>query len=91
VGTPLVIGTDSGSYNVPHGGAFFRELELFAAAGIAGEDLLFLATEYGWRLLERPVSRWLEVDLARFPAPAAVAPAAPATSAAGDYFVDMKL
>ncbi len=72
VGTPLAVGTDSGSYNVPHGGAFFRELELFAAAGIAAADLLRLATDNGWRLLERPVSRWLEVDPERFPHPESV-------------------
>ncbi|MBN2333831.1 MAG: amidohydrolase family protein [Deltaproteobacteria bacterium] len=76
VGTPLTIGTDSGSYNMTHGEAFFQELELYRRAGIAQEDLLRIATVAGWEMLDVAVNRWLEIDLELFPSAACVLPVA---------------
>lgn len=67
-GTPLTIGTDSGSYNVFHGEVFFQELELYRQAGISQDDLLNMATVAGWKMLEVPVGRWIDIDFDRFPA-----------------------
>ena len=72
VGTPLTIGTDSGSYNVFHGQVFYRELELYRQAGVSREDLLAMATAAGWEMLGVPVDRWIEVDMDHFPAPGCV-------------------
>jgi len=87
VGTPLTIGTDSGSYNVSHGRVFFQELELYRQAGIGREDLLNMATIAGWEMLEVPVDRWITVDLERFPASdcvtAAVEPVGATTGSQG--------
>ena len=68
IGTPLTIGTDSGSYNVFHGEVFFQELELYHQAGIGHGDLLKMATTAGWEMLEVPVGRWINIDMDRFPA-----------------------
>ncbi|MEA3241703.1 MAG: amidohydrolase family protein [Pseudomonadota bacterium] len=68
IGTPLTIGTDSGSYNVFHGEVFFQELELYRQAGIRHEDLLKMASVAGWEMLEVPVGRWIDIDFDRFPA-----------------------
>ncbi len=68
IGTPLTIGTDSGSYNVFHGEAFYQELELYRQAGISPEDLLTMAGAAGWDMLEVQVSRWIDIDFDRFPA-----------------------
>lgn len=51
-GVNLTIGTDSGSYNVPHGPSFLKEMELFAAAGIPRPEVWKIATVNGRRLLE---------------------------------------
>ncbi|MBN2704957.1 MAG: amidohydrolase family protein [Deltaproteobacteria bacterium] len=51
-GVKLTIGTDSGSYNVPHGSSFLREMELFAAAGIPVAEIFQIATRNGRQLLE---------------------------------------
>jgi len=50
-GVKLTIGTDSGSYNVPHGCTFLREMELFVAAGIAKSEVWQIATVNGCELL----------------------------------------
>ncbi|MBN2233449.1 MAG: amidohydrolase family protein [Deltaproteobacteria bacterium] len=68
LGTPLAPGTDSGSYNVPHGASFFAELGWYLEAGIPAAELLELTTTRGWERLGRPVSRRLRLDLDRFPA-----------------------
>ncbi len=57
-GVKLTIGTDSGSYNVPHGCTFLREMELFVKAGITKSEVWQIATVNGCELLgleERPV------------------------------------
>ena len=50
-GVKLSIGTDSGSYNVPHGRTFLREMELFVEAGIEKTEVWQIATLNGWELL----------------------------------------
>ena len=50
-GVKLSIGTDSGSYNVPHGRTFLREMELFVEAGIEKIEVWRIATRNGWELL----------------------------------------
>ena len=50
-GVKLTIGTDSGSYNVPHGNSFLREMEIFAEAGIPFAEVWRIATENGRELL----------------------------------------
>ena len=50
-GVKLTIGTDSGSYNVPHGSSFIREMEIFADAGIPFVEVWRIATRNGWELL----------------------------------------
>jgi hypothetical protein len=50
-GVKLSIGTDSGSYNVPHGRTFLREMELFVEAGIEKAEVWRIATQNGWDLL----------------------------------------
>ena len=50
-GVQLTIGTDSGSYNVPHGPSYLRELKLFATAGIPSLELLQIAANNGRQLL----------------------------------------
>ncbi|HIE07879.1 MAG TPA: hypothetical protein EYP64_07525 [Desulfarculaceae bacterium] len=59
-GVKLTIGTDSGSYNVPHGSTFLREMELFVTAGITKSEVWQIATVNGCELLGikgRPVIR----------------------------------
>jgi len=82
VGTPLTIGTDSGSYNVFHGRVFFQELELYRQAGVELDDLLTMATTAGWEMLDVPVDRWIVVDMDRFPTPGCVSAEAESTEAA---------
>jgi imidazolonepropionase-like amidohydrolase len=50
-GVQLSIGTDSGSYNVPHGRTFLREMELFVEAGIEKSKVWQIATRNGRELL----------------------------------------
>lgn len=50
-GVKLTIGTDSGSYNVPHGSSFLREMEIFAEAGIPFAEVWQIATGNGYELL----------------------------------------
>ena len=50
-GVKLTIGTDSGSYNVPHGSSFLREMEIFAEAGISLPEVWRIATHNGNELL----------------------------------------
>jgi len=50
-GVQLSIGTDSGSYNVPHGRTFLREMELFVEAGIEKSEVWRIATRNGCDLL----------------------------------------
>ncbi len=50
-GVELTIGTDSGSYNVPHGSSFLREMEIFVEAGIPIAEVWQIATTNGWKLL----------------------------------------
>ncbi len=50
-GVKLTIGTDSGSYNVPHGKTFLREMELFVEAGIDKTEVWQIATRNGRQLL----------------------------------------
>lgn len=76
MGTPLTIGTDSGSYNVFHGEVFYQELELYRQAGISPEDLLVMATVAGWEMLEVPVERRVDIDMDIFPAAGCVIPEA---------------
>ena len=52
-GVRLTIGTDSGSYNVPHGPSFLREMELFLEAGIPLPEVWRIATVNGRELLGR--------------------------------------
>jgi len=61
LGVRLTIGTDSGSYNVPHGPSYLREMELFVAAGIAASEVLQIAALNGRQLLGLPVEPLLEV------------------------------
>ncbi len=63
IGVRLTIGTDSGSYNVPHGISYRRELELFAAAGIPVADLFEIAAVNGCRLLGLKTGAVLEFDV----------------------------
>jgi len=79
VGTPLTIGTDSGSYNVFHGRVFYQELELYRQAGVALKDLLTMATAAGWEMLGVRADRRITVDMECFPAPGCVS-AAPETA-----------
>ena len=51
-GVKLTIGTDSGSYNVPHGNSFLREMEIFAEAGIPVTEVWQIATRNGRELLD---------------------------------------
>ena len=51
IGVRLTIGTDSGSYNVPHGASFRREMELFVEAGIPVFEVLRIASINGRQLL----------------------------------------
>ncbi len=50
-GVKLTIGTDSGSYNVPHGRSFIREMEIFAESGISSTEVWQIATGNGHELL----------------------------------------
>jgi hypothetical protein len=50
-GVKLTVGTDSGSYNVPHGRTFLRELELFVEAGVEKSEVWRIATVNGCELL----------------------------------------
>ena len=50
-GVKLTIGTDSGSYNVPHGSSFLREMEIFAESGISFAEVWQIATGNGHELL----------------------------------------
>ena len=50
-GVKLTIGTDSGSYNVPHGSSFLREMEIFAESGIPVTEVWQIATRNGRELL----------------------------------------
>ncbi len=50
-GVKLSIDTDSGSYNVPHGPTFLREMELFVEAGIEKTEVWQIATRNGRELL----------------------------------------
>ncbi|MEA1922028.1 MAG: amidohydrolase family protein [Pseudomonadota bacterium] len=50
-GVKLTIGTDSGSYNVPHGSSFLREMEIFAESGISSAEVWQIATGNGHELL----------------------------------------
>ncbi len=61
-GVKLSIGTDSGSYNVPHGKTFLREMELFVEAGIDKAEVWRIATDNGWHLLGRQGERRLKLS-----------------------------
>ena len=61
-GVQLSIGTDSGSYNVPHGRTFLREMELFVEAGIEKSEVWRIATRNGWVLLGLPGKLRLKLD-----------------------------
>ncbi len=61
-GVKLTIGTDSGSYNVPHGSSFLREMEIFVEAGIPVADVWRIATHNGWELLDLKGEPWLVLD-----------------------------
>lgn len=61
-GVKLSIGTDSGSYNVPHGKTFLREMELFVEAGIEKAEVWQIATRNGWELLGLQGERILRLD-----------------------------
>ena len=61
-GVNLSIGTDSGSYNVPHGKTFLREMELFIEAGIDKAEVWQIATLNGWQLLGRQGERQLKLN-----------------------------
>lgn len=50
-GVQLTIGTDSGSYNVPHGSSFLREMEIYVEAGIPISEVWQIATSNGWNVL----------------------------------------
>jgi hypothetical protein len=62
LGVKLTIGTDSGSYNVAHGRAYLRELELFQEAGIAPDEVMRIAALNGRRLLGLDTSPVLSFD-----------------------------
>ncbi len=51
IGVKLTIGTDSGSYNVPHGPSYLREMELYVEAGIGLLDVMRIAADNGRQLL----------------------------------------
>ncbi|MCD6292469.1 MAG: amidohydrolase family protein [Deltaproteobacteria bacterium] len=53
-GVKLTIGTDSGSYNVPHGSSFLREMEIFVESGIPVAEVWQIATANGYELLGLP-------------------------------------
>ncbi|MEA3348372.1 MAG: amidohydrolase family protein [Pseudomonadota bacterium] len=61
-GVKLTIGTDSGSYNVPHGSSFLREMEIFAEAGIPVTEVWRIATRNGWELLDLKGDSLLVLD-----------------------------
>ncbi len=61
-GVKLSIGTDSGSYNVPHGQTFLREMELFVEAGIEKSEVWQIATRNGWDLLGLQGELQLKLD-----------------------------
>ncbi len=61
IGVRLTIGTDSGSYNVPHGSSFCREMELFVAAGIPVPEVLRIASINGRQSLELATEPRVEV------------------------------
>ncbi len=61
-GVKLTIGTDSGSYNVPHGSSFLREMEIFAEAGIPIAEVWRIATSNGWELLGLQGDALLELN-----------------------------
>ncbi len=61
-GVKLTIGTDSGSYNVPHGSSFLREMELFSEAGIPVTEVWRIATRNGWELLDLKGESLLVID-----------------------------
>ncbi|MBN2810107.1 MAG: amidohydrolase family protein [Deltaproteobacteria bacterium] len=61
-GVKLTIGTDSGSYNVPHGSSFLREMELFVEAGIPVAEVWRIATANGYELLGLPGELRLNLD-----------------------------
>ncbi len=61
-GVKLTIGTDSGSYNVPHGSSFLREMEIFAEAGIPVTEVWRIATRNGWELLDLKGDSLLALD-----------------------------
>ena len=61
-GAKLTIGTDSGSYNVPHGSSFLREMEIFAEAGIPVTEVWRIATRNGWELLDLKGDSLLALD-----------------------------
>jgi imidazolonepropionase-like amidohydrolase len=61
-GVQLSIGTDSGSYNVPHGRTFLREMELFVEAGIEKTEVWQIATRNGWELLGLQGEPLLKLD-----------------------------
>lgn len=50
-GVKLTIGTDSGSYNVPHGNAYLREMEIYVEAGIPVNEVWRIATTNGHDVL----------------------------------------
>ncbi len=62
LGVKLTIGTDSGSYNVPHGVSYLREMELFVEAGIGTPEVLRIAALNGRELLNLPPGPLLTVD-----------------------------
>ena len=61
-GVKLTIGTDSGSYNVPHGNSFLREMEIFAEAGIPFAEVWRIATRNGRELLDLKGESLLALD-----------------------------
>ncbi len=61
-GVKLTIGTDSGSYNVPHGSSFLREMEIFAEAGIPVTEVWRIATRNGRELLDLKGESLLVLD-----------------------------
>jgi len=61
-GVKLTIGTDSGSYNVPHGSSFLREMEIFSEAGIPVTEVWRIATLNGLELLDLKADPLLVLD-----------------------------
>lgn len=51
LGVPLVLGSDAGSYGVPHGKALFMEIEAWLWAGVSPETVFWAATKTAARAM----------------------------------------